>query len=566
MNHLSIIICSLLIISLHANASNQESFSHDSTFTGGSVIIPFSSGHPLPFDEPWDSGTFVNNEWHHTGNWIVNLLTGNPLPCADFRGQPALSNYSDTLRSLLIDAAPYTCARIWLDYDIKLDDKNHTGNEYLAVEKLAGGFSRKITEYKNEGNVDWTSEHLELTYTIGQTFKIQFRAHGSNSVDLHHWYVDNIHVYASCKPPRQLNYYRSHRIVNLSWSIPNCSPLEPFQIDYDDGTYENGIANPPGYTYSFGNMFVLPPGSNGYLTSFDCFFYQSGTSSPVSLTMDVYDDNYNLLGSSAPFIQGNGVWQNIPVPSIPFISTFYGMVNENGTPTRPNWLGFDDDGPYANTDYGMYYDGAGTWGTIGSLIGDHGVYLERANGLISSKSERTFSIATGQSPYSDNPTTGSLQGYNIFRTDSTGWPLTFHKLNTNLVPSTSYIDSLPYVEAGEFKYYITSVFSDTIDNTFLCESTGSDTIRVWVGWGIETEENIKITVYPNPATDNIYMKSEYSIISTEVMDYTGRIVYSNPDLQGKISQINVSTLNSGIYMVKIVTDHGIGVKKITVRH
>ncbi|MCX6288083.1 MAG: T9SS type A sorting domain-containing protein [Bacteroidetes bacterium] len=567
MNCISFVICSLLITNLHAYRTNDGNLSHDNILTASPVKVALSYDHPLPFYEPWDSGTFIFNDWHHTGNWHVNVATGNPAPCADFPGQPALTNYSDTLLSPIINADPYTCSKIYLDYDFKLNDRNPTGNEYLTVEEFAGGFYKKIAEYKNESSVNWTSEHIELKYTIGKTFRILFRSHGTNSTDIFHWFVDNIHAYANCKAPRSLIYIIHHNAINLSWSAPNCDGSVPFQICYDDDSFENGIANPPGYTYSFGNMFVLTPGLSGHLTSFDCFFYESGSSGPLNLTMDVYNETYNLIGSSDPFLQGNNIWQNIEVPSIPFNGTFYGMVNENGTTTRPNWLGLDVDGPQASLDYAMYYDGTGGWGTINSIAGTGpGVYLQRANGFISDKTGKAFTIAPGQDPYTNNSAGGSLQGYNVYRTDSTAQPSTFQKLNTSLVTTTTYTNYMNIRACGWYKYYITSVFNDTTDNTFLCESTGSDTINVFWPWGIEKFESTKITVFPNPATNDINVKCYYTIISVEVMDYTGRIVYSNPNVQGKSTNFNVSALNAGIYILKAATGQGTSSVKITVTH
>ncbi|MCX6282346.1 MAG: T9SS type A sorting domain-containing protein [Bacteroidetes bacterium] len=571
---------------------------HDNSMPAGPVTVVINYGRPLPFYEPWDMGTFDFNVWKHQGNWSVNTGLGNPAPCADFAWQPPLTNYSDTLKTPPISAAPYTCAKIYLDYDYKLIDRNATSAEKLTVEEFVGGSYKKITEYVNNGNVNWMSEHFELKSTLGKAFRIQFRANGANSLDMLHWYVDNIHLYAVCTAPTALTYTQSHNTVNLSWTAPNCVQEQPFSIIYDDGSYENGIANPPGYTYSFGNMFVMTAGASGYLTSFDLFFYQSGASGPLNLTMDVYDATFNVIGSSAPFLQGNGAWQNVEVPSIPFTGTFYGMVNESGTPTRPNWLGYDDDGPYASLDYGMYYDGAGTWGTIGSLIGDQGVYMERANGFLYGKLDKPFSVMPGQNPATTKPTNGvkrndltagavkvdtynhpgtgiilprmatsaPLQGYNVYRTDSTAHASTFHKLNlTGPVNATTYTDIIPLTGLGFYKYYVTSIFNDTVANTFLCESPGSDTITVqFPHVGIVEIGNGQIMVYPNPANDNVNVKSDYVINSIEVMNYVGQTVYRNANVDGKNTHFNVSNLNAGIYFVKVTTEQGVRSVKITV--
>ncbi|GHT55199.1 hypothetical protein FACS189446_6210 [Bacteroidia bacterium] len=80
------------------------------------------------------------------------------------------------------------------------------------------------------------------------------------------------------------------------------------------------------------------------------------------------------------------------------------------------------------------------------------------------------------------------------------------------------------------------------------------------GTGIETVEAAGISVYPNPAKDELSIKSDFPIKKIEICDLSGK-----PMITGKLPDsktIDVSALPSGLYLVKITTDSGVVVKKI----
>jgi len=75
----------------------------------------------------------------------------------------------------------------------------------------------------------------------------------------------------------------------------------------------------------------------------------------------------------------------------------------------------------------------------------------------------------------------------------------------------------------------------------------------------------KITVIPNPTTGELRITNyELRIDKIEVLDITGRIVSSNHLITSSSNlKIDISNLNAGIYFVKIVTEQGVTVKKVT---
>lgn len=75
--------------------------------------------------------------------------------------------------------------------------------------------------------------------------------------------------------------------------------------------------------------------------------------------------------------------------------------------------------------------------------------------------------------------------------------------------------------------------------------------------GIDELTEIAVTVYPNPVSDILKVKSATNIQSIELISLSGSVLKSTSN-----KEINVSDLMSGSYFVKIVTDEGIVVRSL----
>ncbi|MEP1035150.1 T9SS type A sorting domain-containing protein [Ekhidna sp.] len=79
-----------------------------------------------------------------------------------------------------------------------------------------------------------------------------------------------------------------------------------------------------------------------------------------------------------------------------------------------------------------------------------------------------------------------------------------------------------------------------------------------------TSESDRMVLYPNPATD--YLKVKVSKpTAIEIVDLTGRILKKQPAFKGEIS-MNISGLNSGVYLVRAKTETGTIERIIVVHH
>ena len=69
----------------------------------------------------------------------------------------------------------------------------------------------------------------------------------------------------------------------------------------------------------------------------------------------------------------------------------------------------------------------------------------------------------------------------------------------------------------------------------------------------------KWQIYPNPAENEIFIKSDLPIEKVEIYSLTGALLLSNNNFDGKIS---VSALSQSVYLLNGYTDKGVTISKI----
>ena len=186
-------------------------------------------GYELPFLEDWSSGNFEAQDWvTSSGNWVVNNDEGNPAPAAEFLGDPVQTDYEINLESYPLNALGLINEKIWLDYNIKLDAIQSTGDEVMEIQVWNWTNQNwvSIIRYDNgDGGFAWQSEHVNIrSQTINRVFKVRFHAYGTNSSNIQSWSLDNIHIYRRCTGPNDIQLVENFNYNQLDWlGLGGCS-------------------------------------------------------------------------------------------------------------------------------------------------------------------------------------------------------------------------------------------------------------------------------------------------------------------------------------------------------
>ncbi|MCW3084360.1 MAG: hypothetical protein JWP12_1726 [Bacteroidetes bacterium] len=84
---------------------------------------------------------------------------------------------------------------------------------------------------------------------------------------------------------------------------------------------------------------------------------------------------------------------------------------------------------------------------------------------------------------------------------------------------------------------------------------------------VEELSSLKVVVYPNPASDKIYIRSvANNSIELELFDIVGKQVIAAVKSENELTEFNVSGLPDGAYFLKIQNDKGVVNKKVIIRH
>ena len=140
-----------------------------------------------------------------------------------------------------------------------------------------------------------------------------------------------------------------------------------------------------------------------------------------------------------------------------------------------------------------------------------------------------------------------FQGYNLYRDNQ--------KVNTSLIPGKSTTDQLP--GWGAYNYNVSSVFDEG-------ESAFSNTVTITYTFGIDEFEKIDVEVYPNPATDKLYIRSHEIINVIRLTGIDGKVVFSK-EVNEREQQLNVGELSKGMYILYVETERGKAASKILVK-
>ena len=100
-----------------------------------------------------------------------------------------------------------------------------------------------------------------------------------------------------------------------------------------------------------------------------------------------------------------------------------------------------------------------------------------------------------------------------------------------------------------------------IDSNFSQSSMVVDYVRVYQNTTASTEDVFanKFSVYPNPSSDVLNIRTNETIDKVELYNTIGQLIVAK-----KTTNINVSSINTGVYILKIYSGNRSVIKKVII--
>jgi hypothetical protein len=100
----------------------------------------------------------------------------------------------------------------------------------------------------------------------------------------------------------------------------------------------------------------------------------------------------------------------------------------------------------------------------------------------------------------------------------------------------------------------------------VCLSTDSIYCQTWTGLSELTNNRNKISIYPNPSSNEVHIKSDYPMELIQIINLLGQIAFTSEMNKDKEFILSLGFLKSGIYYLKIKSTRGFYNTKINIIH
>lgn len=432
------------------------------------------------------------------------------------------------------------------------------------------------------------------------------------------------------------SYFVNATADNYTAALSWYNPTDIECMRYDDNIAEYVLGCPVGFNCWHGNQFLT--GFSGKIVAVDIYFERDPDASDEELTVDIFDANRNIIGSSQPFYAVADSWVRVMLPEVAFYGSFYAMVHYNYLNNDQHYMCLDANGSNAALNLGWIYDGA-QWTRFSDWIGVNPcVFIMKAYTRMNepeTRSIQNYNVYRLLSGEENNPSNWTSVAENLNDTTCAdrGWefldPLQYRYAVTatytsgvtsggafsNVLMRNNYINNqaLIYTFGIPGQVQPTSIdetnhtvdvimpqgtnltslvpefllsddawatvngvqqVSGTTSNNFIQPvvytvhaEDGIHTINWTITVTITTsinENEVHFSLYPNPASGKVTIRSANYMDKLELLDTKGSIIRQIQNA-GKDYILNVEGIPSGIYLVKVISENGVNTLKLSVK-
>lgn len=161
----------------------------------------------------------------------------------------------------------------------------------------------------------------------------------------------------------------------------------------------------------------------------------------------------------------------------------------------------------------------------------------------------------------DAPETEGLSGFDVFRKVNDGNYERIKSLGPN---KTEYKENKSMTEGNWYYYQVVASYMDIdcYSAPFKSRYNNEYFVKIYYSTTNVNEYSKSVSLYPNPTKDSFTVEGE-NLQQVLVYNALGQMVY-NQECQGNNAVINLGNVETGIYMVKVVTADGENIQKVSV--
>ena len=101
---------------------------------------------------------------------------------------------------------------------------------------------------------------------------------------------------------------------------------------------------------------------------------------------------------------------------------------------------------------------------------------------------------------------------------------------------------------------------------YVCDFNYTYDTLTYTGNSYHAYDAVDLRMYPNPTSDELTISGNNAIISElSIMDNAGKLVLKHSNMNKKETKLDVTTLKSGVYFIRLATSKGVVVEKLVIQ-